>query len=348
LTSLGRRALAFAIAFGLPLVVTLATLAFLLPTRLESRTGLGAWLSRVADAEPLLLGLALFLVSSLAVRHWQRPVEASAHASGVAPRRRSAVRFAVGLAVVAVLACGVRVSVVAVHRVEGPSMVPTLGAGDRVLVNQLAYGLRLPLSTHVLGARPPRRGDVVVFPNQGRVTGAGAPRDLVKRVIGLPGDVLAYRDGTPVVNGWAVPSCDAGPYLVVAGGALARGRVVVEFLDGRSYLTLRSPLEETLLPERKVPAGEVFVLGDDRLASTDSRAWSDGRGVHVDRLEGRVTRLAFGRFRNGRLDLRRAFATLGLGVREPNADVSAIEARVADCLAHAPPSSPPPAPDSSP
>ena len=88
--------------------------------------------------------------------------------------------------------------------------VATLQPGDHVGGNKLAYGSRLPWSAHVRSSSPPRRGDVVVF--QRVLPGANAPEPLVKRVIGLPGDRIMMYAGFPIINGWKVPSCYAGPY----------------------------------------------------------------------------------------------------------------------------------------
>ena len=82
-------------------------------------------------------------------------------------------------------------------RIPSSSMMPSLLIGDFILVNKFAYGLRLPINNHkVIEVGEPERGDVVVFrpphhPDQ----------DWIKRVIGLPGDTVAYRDNTVYVNG---------------------------------------------------------------------------------------------------------------------------------------------------
>lgn len=149
-------------------------------------------------------------------------------------------------------------------RVEGASMEPSLLPNEYVFVNKLAY-LRVPVGKiarivplwdppsdktfYPLGT--PRFGDVVVFhaPGQDR-------RDFVKRVIGLPGDTVALRNGVVYVN--ARPLSE--PYI------------------------LAIPAGQTLDPV-KVPPGQVFVMGDNRPASNDSRAWGP---VAISRLIGRV------------------------------------------------------------
>jgi signal peptidase I len=111
------------------------------------------------------------------------------------------------------------------------SMYPTLHKGDRVLVNKVSYDLH---DIH--------RGDIVVFERP-----PGEPtsiKDLIKRVIGLPGDVIEGRDGIVYVNGTALEE---------------------------SYIDPGDRTEN--LPKQTVPAGELFVMGDNRNNSEDSRVF---------------------------------------------------------------------------
>jgi signal peptidase I len=111
------------------------------------------------------------------------------------------------------------------------SMYPTLHKGDRVLVNKVSYDLH---DIH--------RGDIVVFERP-----PGEPtsiKDLIKRVIGLPGDVIEGRDGIVYVNGTALEE---------------------------SYIDPGDRTEN--LPKQNVPAGELFVMGDNRNNSEDSRVF---------------------------------------------------------------------------
>ena len=304
--------------------------------------GLGAWFAHVADERPLLLGIALFVLFSETTRYWLRrwsggPTERTGPRPG-------GVRSVAVLGLVVVLALVVRASVAQVYRVVSASMVPTLDVGDRVLVNRLAYGIHLPFSSHLLGARQPRRGDVVVFSDESLPVSAKRPPVLVKRVVGLPGDVVEFRDGSPLVNGWAVPACDAGPFVSTAGTVTARGRLAVEFLEDRAYLTVRIPLDDARMLPYEVAPDQVFVLGDDRGQSDDSRAWNDGHGagVPIPDIVGRVSRLVAGGRRDGRVDLSQLLRPLGLKVREQNVDLRKTEELVAACLAHRPRSTWPP------
>lgn len=346
-----RRAFVLLWSVLLPAAGALATLRFLIPSRKDGgSTGAFAFLAAVGDEHPVILGSVLFLSFFAVARYWLRRLRDRFGAPAPPPTSsiagaREIIRFAVWLVALASIALVVRGTVAEIHRVVGVSMAPTLNGGDRLLVNKLAYGVRLPFSRRALRATSPRRGDVVVFPSDGRAGGDGGPRSLVKRVIGLPGDVIAFNNGSPIVNGWVVPSCDAGSFLSVVGTSVVRGRLAVEVLDDRAYLTIRTPLDETRFTGFKVPPGELFVLGDHRGVSIDSRAWNQGRGggVRIDSVEGRVSRLASGAFSDGRLDLHRLFGALAPEVRDPNVDLRKVEARIAACLVHPPRSSRPPA-----
>jgi signal peptidase I len=335
-------------SLALPAIVSLLALRFLVPSRLEGArggvAGVGAWLG---DHQPLFVGLVLFVGISEAARYWTKRLRKESPDPAAVARAstfRSARRLLVGLAVAAVLAFAVRASVVATYRVVGPSMLPTLEIGDRVLVNRLAFGFAAPFSKARLGKRTPRRGDLVVF-RAGGLTGTDGPQSVVKRVIGIPGDHVAFERGSLLVNNWRVPTCDAGPYVDMTGRVTVRGRLTVEYLGDQTYLTVRKPVEQPF-PGYTVAPSEVFVVGDDRGLSSDSRLWNEGRGagVPLDILEGRVSRVLFGARPDGRLDFSRLLARpLDLKVRLPGIDMRKTEERINNCLAKRPAVTAPPA-----
>jgi signal peptidase I len=326
-----RRVLAFCGVVILPAILSLLALRYLLPSRLAGAGGgLTGFLAGLADRYPLFLGLALFLALSETARYWGRRSRGGSAVIQPARRPLNARRLGIGLAVVVAVAFVMRSSVVATYRVTGPSMLPTLEVGDRLVVNRLAYGVRLPFSKKYLGKRLPRRGDLVVLHSE---AGTG-PGTLVKRVVGLPGDVVSFRDGNLYLNGEVVPACDAGPYTQMDGRLSVRGRLSLEYLGDRTYLTVRKGLDRAF-DGYAVKPDEVFVVGDDRGMSSDSRLWNEGRGagVPVDAVEGRVSRVLFGARPDGRLDFSRILAPpLDLKVRIPGIDTGITDKRIANCL----------------
>jgi signal peptidase I len=141
------------------------------------------------------------------------------------------------------------------------SMEPTMQAGDVLLANRLAYGIHLPWfsTAEVVRWSNPERGDIVVFnapPHVSRMETL-----FIKRVVAVAGDVVEVKDHRLVLNGQALPYADKG------NGMLA------ETIDGKTHIvgTGASPLAN--FGPYQVPAGHVFVMGDNRAHSSDSRAW---------------------------------------------------------------------------
>src|SRR5471030_1554227 len=95
-------------------------------------------------------------------------------------------------------------------KIPSGSMIPTLLVGDFILVNKYSYGIRLPvINKKIIDINEPERGDVMVFryPDDPSV-------DYIKRVVGLPGDKVAYRNKRLTINGLEVPLNEAGDYLL--------------------------------------------------------------------------------------------------------------------------------------
>ncbi|OAI18675.1 S26 family signal peptidase [Methylomonas lenta] len=155
-------------------------------------------------------------------------------------------------------------------RIPSGSMMPTLLVGDFILVNKFTYGVRLPvLNTKFIELGEPERGDIVVFrfPKQPTV-------DYIKRVIGLPGDRIAYFDKKLYVNGQLVKETSLGRYQGVGQGVNMTGsELLEEDLTGVKHLILNTPGAPTVEDVFVVPKGQYFVMGDNRDNSNDSRYW---------------------------------------------------------------------------
>lgn len=172
--------------------------------------------------------------------------------------------------------------VVEPFRIPSESMLPTLLNGDFILVNKFSYGLRLPvLNTKLIGSGQPARGDVVVFryPREPAVA-------YIKRVIGLPGDRLEYRNKQLLINSQPavltlLPDDPTDPGYQQFNERLneVNHRIQVS-AAGRWGLAglwpglqlLREP-DGTVAWEYQVPEGQYFVMGDNRDNSSDSRVW---------------------------------------------------------------------------
>lgn len=155
-------------------------------------------------------------------------------------------------------------------RIPSASMMPTLVAGDFILVNKFRYGLRLPvIGTKLIDMEEPQRGDVIVFryPRNPSI-------DYIKRVIGLPGDHITYRNRQVLVNGNAMPVKFLGRYTGLgAGRSMSGARLLEEKLSGVVHNILITTSRPSYEGEFVVPKGQYFVMGDNRDNSNDSRFW---------------------------------------------------------------------------
>jgi signal peptidase I len=145
------------------------------------------------------------------------------------------------LVIAALVAFVLRTYVVETYYVPSTSMYPTLKAGDRIVVNKLAGGVN--------------RGDIIVFRRPPAEHCGGTPvPDLVKRVIGLPGETVSGRAGQVYVTGRLLKE----PWLPKGG---------------QTYTASFAP--------RHIPSGEYFVMGDDRTGSCDSRTWGPVKQSYI-------------------------------------------------------------------
>ena len=185
-------------------------------------------------------------------------------------------------------------------RIPSGSMYPTLEIGDFIAVNKFSYGVKLPVTqTKILDIDEPQRGDVVVFkyPKNPNI-------DYIKRVVGLPGDRIEYRNRIIYVNGQPVQQTPAGKYVGRESGSVMNGAAIMieTFDNGNSHKVLIDNDKSSMnMGPVTVPEGEYFMVGDNRDHSNDSRFWGfvpekniKGRafgiwmnwdnGLHTDRI----------------------------------------------------------------
>jgi signal peptidase I len=161
-------------------------------------------------------------------------------------------------------------------RIPSGSMHPTLWEGDFIVVNKFDYGIRLPITGKtVIPLGLPKRGDVIVFKHLKE----GESIDMIKRVIGLPGDEISYKNKMIYINGAPVKQEFLGEKIeptLQGKGILVRE--LKELLEGMQHniyvhpttlgMSYNYPFNEVTVPE-----GSYFVLGDNRDNSQDSRIW---------------------------------------------------------------------------
>jgi signal peptidase I len=149
-------------------------------------------------------------------------------------------------------------------QIPSSSMVPTLLIGDYILVNKFTYGIRLPvIRTKVLDLNEPQRGDVMVFfpPHMNDTY-------FIKRVIGVPGDKISYRNKQLYVNGEKLQQEAADD-----PGLDPRYRIDEELLGGKEHLMQVDRLRPSADFTEVVKPGHYFMMGDNRDNSSDSRVW---------------------------------------------------------------------------
>lgn len=203
--------------------------------------------------------------------------------------RSPGVEYSVSLFPVILLVFLLRSFLVEPFRIPSGSMMPTLLAGDFILVNKYTYGIRLPvIDKKIIGINDPQRGDVMVFhfPED-------PSTDYIKRTIGLPGDLVEYKDKRLIINGQPLTYHENGTFSFEAGGLNYVTAIIYrEKLGEREHDSMVIPGIDGFMKEQlksfpnqgnctyndvsfscRVPEGHYFMMGDNRDGSNDSRYW---------------------------------------------------------------------------
>lgn len=187
-----------------------------------------------------------------------------------AGRQPAAIEYARAFFPVILAVFLIRAFLVEPFRIPSGSMLPSLHIGDFILVNKFSYGVRLPVANvKLVDLGGPRRGEVAVFrfPVDPSV-------NYIKRVVGVPGDRVVYKNKQLTINGVPMKQEDASAYAMFqtesGPGVLVRR---VEALGDARHDILLTDRPDPNVEEFTVPPGQYFVMGDNRDQSNDSRYW---------------------------------------------------------------------------
>ncbi len=206
----------------------------------------------------------------------------------LAASRKSTIReYSESIGVAIAIALVLRAFVVEAFQIPSGSMIPTLEVGDHIFVSKFAYGLGIPFTNvKILELKQPERGDVIVFKYP-----IDPGTDYIKRVVGLPGDVVEVRQHEVFINGHPMPRervpvpCHYSESYHPGGADEHDCEEWLETLGTKQHTTIQEPGRGHDFSRTVVPPGNVFVMGDNRDNSSDSRVWGT---VQHDLIKGKA------------------------------------------------------------
>jgi len=193
-------------------------------------------------------------------------------------RKSTAREYTESIGVAVLIALFLRAFVVEAFKIPSGSMIPTLQVGDHIFVNKFIYGVRVPFTNIKFGMeyRKPRRGEVIVF-----IYPKEPDKDFIKRIVAIEGDTVEVRDNQIFINGVGVPrshvdgDCKYEDFVEdTARWEERRCEAWIEDVNGNHYTTVydKNGGVHSTRPVT-VPKDSVFVMGDNRDNSHDSRYW---------------------------------------------------------------------------
>lgn len=186
--------------------------------------------------------------------------------------------YAEALAIAILLALFIRTFIIQAFKIPSESMVPTLVIGDHLLVNKFVYGVKVPLIDHfIVQFKKPSRGDIIVFKYP-----EDEKKDFIKRVVGIEGDNIEIKGDAIYVNGEEIKTVYVSKY---SNENISDADRYEEILGENQHYILDQGIKYQDLGPIIVPENSVFVMGDNRDNSQDSRYWGF---VTLNKIKGKA------------------------------------------------------------
>ena len=194
-------------------------------------------------------------------------------------KKKSVVReYAEAFAIAILLALFIRTFGVQAFKIPSGSMKPTLLIGDHLLVNKFIYGIKIPfLDRIIVPVSKPKTGDIVVFKFP-----KDESKDFIKRVVGVEGDIIDIKNDILYINGKEVATGYVGEFTDDDG---SKSQEFEETLGNVKHVILDHTKNYENKPPWEVPKDSIFVMGDNRTNSEDSRFWGY---VTLNKIKGKA------------------------------------------------------------